>query len=73
MWEVSDISCPDAIRIELTLDNPNADPPCREAFVTDEAQLLVNRFEYRQTPRDGSWPYMIEVELRVLTRPWLNG
>jgi len=27
MWEVSDISYPDAVRIELASDKPNADSP----------------------------------------------
>jgi len=43
-----------------------------EAFPPEEAQRLINRFEFHYTPKHGSWLDMAEIELGVLQRQCLN-
>ncbi len=55
-------------KIVLVQDNLNTHKPASlyEAFEPAEARRLVERFEWRHTPKHGSWLNMAESELSVL-------
>jgi hypothetical protein len=67
--ELSDTHFPDAAKIVLVQDNLNTHKPASlyEAFSPHEARRLVKRFEWRYTPKHGSWLNMAEIELSVLS------
>ena len=43
-----------------------------EAFAPAEARRLTERFEFRYTPKHGSWLNIAEIELSVLSRQCLD-
>ena len=43
-----------------------------ETFEPEEAKRLIDRFEFINTPRHGSWLNMAEIELRILNSQCLN-
>jgi hypothetical protein len=55
--EVSDKWFPNVPKIALVQDNLNTHKPASlyEAFPAEEARRLVERFEWRYTPKHGSW------------------
>ena len=74
MRELSDEIHPDAEKIIVVLDNLNTHTPAAFylAYEPEEARRLVNRFEFRFTPKHGSWLNMAEIELSVLSRQCIN-
>jgi hypothetical protein len=72
--DLSDIHFPKAAKITLVQDNLNTHKPASlyEAFPPAEARRLVERFEWRYTPRHGSWLNMAESELGVLSSQCLD-
>jgi DDE superfamily endonuclease len=72
--DLSDRFYPTARRITVVLDNLNTHGPASfyEAFAPDEARRLAGRFEFHYTPKHGSWLNVAEIELSVLSRPYLN-
>jgi len=74
MKEMSDVHFPQAERIRVVLDNLNIHTPAAfyEAFEPAEARRLVQRFEFRYTPKHGSWLNMVESELAVLSNQCLD-
>lgn len=72
--ELSDTHFPDAKKICLVQDNLNTHKPASlyEAFPAAEARRLVERFEWHYTPKHGSWLYMAESELGVLSSQCLG-
>ena len=60
--------------ITLVHDNLNTHVPAAlyEAFPPAEARRLAERFEWRYTPKHGSWLNMAEFELSVLTGQCLD-
>ena len=67
--DLSDIHFPKAEKIVLVQDKLNTHTPASlyEAFEPAEARRLVERFEWRYTPRHGSWLNLAESELAVLS------
>lgn len=65
---------PDAEVIRVILDNLNTHGPgsLYEAFEPAEARRLVERLEFRYTPKHGSWLNMAEIELSIMQRQCLN-
>src|SRR5208283_3203516 len=63
-----------AKKIALVQDNLNTHRPSSlyAAFPAAEARRLVGRFEWRYTPKHGSWLDMAESELSVLSRQCLD-
>lgn len=63
----------DAERVILVCDNLNTHTmgAFYEAFPPDEARELVQRIEFRYTPKHGSWLNISENELSSLTRQCL--
>jgi hypothetical protein len=67
--ELSDVHFPKAEKIVLVQDNLNTHTPASlyEAFPPKEARRLTERFEWRYTPKHGSWLNMAESELAILS------
>jgi hypothetical protein len=72
--ELADVRFPRAETIVLVQDNLNthAKSSLYEAFPAAEARRLVERFEWRYTPKHGSWLNLAESELGVLTSQCLD-
>ena len=72
--DLSDAHFPDAKKIRLVQDNLNTHVKASlyEAFPPAEARRLVERFEWRYTPKHGSWLNMAESELGVLASQCLD-
>ena len=72
--DLSDTHFPKAKKIVLVQDNLNTHKPASlyEAFPATEARRLVERFEWRYTPKHGSWLDMAESELSVLSSQRLD-
>lgn len=65
---------PEATKIVLVQDNLNTHRPASlyEAFPAQEARRRNERFEWRYTPKHGSWLDMAESELSVLSTQCLD-
>jgi hypothetical protein len=72
--DLSDVHFPAAEKIVLVQDNLSTHTAASlyAAFPAPEARRLVERFEWRYTPKHGSWLNMAESELAVLTRQCLT-
>ena len=72
--ELSDTHFPGATKIVLVQDNLNTHKPASlyQAFPPAEARRLVERFEWHDTPKHGSWLDMAEAELAVLSSQCLD-
>lgn len=59
---------PDAEIIRVVQDNLNTHKPAAlyEAFHPEEAHRILQRLEFRYTPKHGSWLNIAEIELNVL-------
>jgi len=74
MKELADYLYPLAKKIVVVMDNLNTHSPASfyETFEPQEAQRLIERFEFHYTPKHGSWLNMAEIELGVLIRQCLS-
>jgi len=74
MKELADYLYPQAKKIVVVMDNLNTHTPASfyETFEPQEAQRLLERFEFHYTPKHGSWLNMAEIELGVLIRQCLS-
>jgi len=65
---------PNVSQIVLVQDNLNTHKPASlyEAFPAAEARRLVERFEWHDTPKHGSWLDMAESELGVVSSQCLD-
>ena len=72
--DLSDIHFPEAAKIVLVQDNLSTHTTASlyAAFPAAEARRLVERFEWRYTPKHGSWLDMAESELGVLSSQCLD-
>ena len=72
--DLSDVHFAGAEKIVLVQDNLNTHTPASlyEAFEPQEARRLVERFEWRYTPKHGSWLNMAEAELAILAKQCLD-
>lgn len=66
--EISDDLYPKAKKITLVMDNYNTHTPgaLYETYLPKEAKRILDRFEFKYTPKHGSWLNMAEIELNVL-------
>jgi DDE superfamily endonuclease len=71
---LSDVHFAEAEKIVLMQDNLSTHTPAAlyEAFEPEEARRLVERFEWRYTPKHGSWLNMAEAELAILAGQCLD-
>ena len=67
--ELSDTHFPGSAKIVLVQDKLNTHQPASlyQALPPAEARRLVERFEWHDTPKHGSWLDMAESELAVLS------
>lgn len=74
MRDLVDIHFPTATLISVVLDTLNTHPPAAlyATCAPAEARRIVDRLEFRYTPKHGSWLNMAEIERSVLKRQWLN-
>ena len=65
----------DAEKVILVSDNLNTHTKGAfyEAFPPDQARAIVQRLEFRFTPKHGSWLNIAENELSSMTRQCLSG
>ena len=72
--DLSDTHFPDAEKIVLVQDNLSTHTTASlyAAFPAAEARRLAERFEWRYTPKHGSWLDMAESELGVLSTQCLD-
>jgi len=66
---------PSAEKITLIQDNLSAHKKSAlyEIFTPERARSILERIEFVNTPKHGSWLNIAECELSVLTRQALNG
>lgn len=74
MKRIADVIYPHAEKIVVVLDNLNIhfSSSFYEAFSLQEAQRLMNRFEFHYTPKHASWLNMAEIEIGALTTQCLK-
>ena len=72
--QISDEMYPEAKKITLVMDNYNTHTigAFYQAFEPAQAKRLIDRFEFVNTPKHGSWLNMAEIELHVLNSQCLN-
>lgn len=65
---------PQAATIRVGLDNLNTHHPASlyEAFAPEEAKRILDRLEFRHTPKHASWLNMAGIELSLLSRQCLK-
>jgi hypothetical protein len=63
-----------ADKLIVIQDNLNTHSPASlyKAFEPQEAQRILRRLEFCQTPKHGSWLNMAEIELSILSRQCLD-
>ena len=68
MKDLVDVHFPDAMLISVVHDNLNTHTGAAlyEAFAPAEARRILNKLEFRYTPKHGSWLNMAEVEIGVV-------
>jgi hypothetical protein len=68
MKDLVDVHFPDAILISVVQDNLNTHTGAAlyEAFAPAEARRILNKLDFRYTPKHGSWLNMAEVEIGVV-------
>jgi hypothetical protein len=71
---IADEMYPDALKITLVMDNfgTHTAGAFYEAFLPEEAKRLIDRFEFINTPKHGSWLNMAEIELHTLNTQCLK-
>jgi hypothetical protein len=74
MQELVDVHFPDATLISVVQDNLNTHTGAAlyEAFAPAEARRILDKLDFRYTPKHGSWLNMAEVEFAVLAGQCLD-
>jgi hypothetical protein len=74
MKDLVDGHFPQATLISVGLDNLNTHTPAAlyETFTPAEAHRLLQKLDFRYTPKHGSWLNMVEIAFAVLSTPCLN-
>jgi len=72
--DLVDIYYPQASCISAVQDNLNTHcgASLYKAFEPDEARRILERLEFHETPKHGSWLNMVEMELSILSRQCLD-
>lgn len=68
MKDLVDVHFPDAVLISVVQDNLNTHTGAAlyETFTPAEARRILNKLDFRYTPKHGSWLNMAEVEIGVV-------
>ena len=74
MQQLAEVHYRDASLIRVVLDNFSAHKPAAlyEAFSPEHARALLKRLEFHYTPTHASWLNMVEIEIGVLMRQYLD-
>jgi hypothetical protein len=74
MKALVDVHFPKAALISVVLDNLNTHTPAAlyETFAPAEARRILQKLDFRYTPKHGSWLNMAEVELAVVSTQCLD-
>jgi DDE superfamily endonuclease len=74
MKDLVDSHFPQATLISVVLDNLNTHTPAAlyETFTPAEARRLLQKLDFRYTPKHGSWLNMAEIEFAVLSTQCLD-
>lgn len=74
MRDLVDVYFPHATLISVVLDNLNTHSPASlyATFPPAEAKRILDRLEFRYTPKHGSWLNMAELEFAALQRQCLD-
>ncbi len=74
MQDLVDVHFPKAALISVVLDNLNTHTPAAlyETFAPAEARRILQKLDFRYTPKHGSWLNMAEVELAVVSTQCLD-
>ena len=69
MKDLVDSHFPQATLISVVLDNLNTHTPAAlyDTFAPAEARRLLQKLDFRYTPKHGSWLNMAEIEFAVLS------
>jgi hypothetical protein len=72
--ELVDVHYPQAVQIRLVQDNLNTHDGASlyEAFPPAEARRLLDKLEFHDTPKHGSWLNMAETEIGILNGQCLD-
>jgi hypothetical protein len=72
--ELVDVHYPQAVQIRLVQDNRNTHDGASlyEAFPPAEARRLLDKLEFHDTPKHGSWLNMAETEIGILNGQCLD-
>lgn len=72
--ELVDVHFPDAVQISVVQDNLNTHTGAAlyETFAPAEARRILNKLEFRYTPKHGSWLNMAECEFAILLSQCLD-
>lgn len=72
--DLVDVHFPNATLISVVLDNLNTHTPASlyATFPPAEARRILDKLEFRYTPKHGSWLNMVEIEFSVLKQQCLN-
>jgi hypothetical protein len=67
MRDLVDIHYPEAVVISVIQDNLNTHTPAAlyQAFEPAEARRIINKLDFRYTPKHGSWLNMAECEIGI--------
>ena len=74
MKDLVDSHFPQATLISVVLDNLNTHTPAAlyDTFTPAEARRLLQKLDFRYTPKHGSWLNMAEIEFAVLSTQCLD-
>jgi hypothetical protein len=74
MRDLVDVHFPHATLISVVLDNLNTHSPASlyATFAPAEAKRILNKLEFRYTPKHGSWLNMAELEFALLHQQCLD-
>jgi transposase len=74
MKDLVDRHFPQATLISIVLDNLNTHTPAAlyETFTPAEARRMLQKLDFRYTPKHGSWLNMAEIEFAVLSTQCLD-
>ena len=74
MYELAQVHYRDAETIRVVLDNLSAHKPAAlyEVFAPEVAREVLRRLEFHFVPKHANWLNMVEFEIGVMVKPWLD-
>jgi len=74
MIELVDVHYPDADCSRVVMDQLNTHKPAAfyDSFPPEQAKAYLDRFEFQNTPKRGSWLNMAEISIGIFKRQCLD-